>query len=388
MQEIEQLGADIERAWNTVHYRTDDFASIAQAALESRALSACLSTERIVRWLALSPAIPHQPSGAMFGEPPIQVYADRRFYIELLFWVDGTTAIHQHSFSGAFQVVLGSSIHTTYGFEREQAIDRELLLGKLTAAHSELLHAGDVRPIVSGNRFIHSLFHLERPSVTLVVRTRQDPGTMPQFSYLHPGIAYDPYARNDRASRLTRLLDVLDPRSPQTTRLLTELIDAADLTAVARRHAALSTSLLIALKEARRQALVIRRRRSHRRADLRFFLALLLNIGDRSQILQFVEQQLPGEDPLDRIATWIQDLMVTPATDPEHGHGAGHIEYDLGEAELKVLGYLLRQRTPNEIVALLEGQYDDVEPQRHQILDLCATLADAALFRPLFQTMS
>jgi hypothetical protein len=34
--------------------------------------------------------------------------------IEALFWVDGTTSIHQHSFSGAFQVLAGKSIHSRY----------------------------------------------------------------------------------------------------------------------------------------------------------------------------------------------------------------------------------------------------------------------------------
>jgi hypothetical protein len=410
MQEIEQLGADIERAWSAAQYRTEEFAPIAQAALEDRALPASMSVERILRWFALSSQVPHQPPGAMFGEPPIQVYADPRFYIELLFWTDGTTAIHQHSFSGAFQVVLGGSIHTTYRFERKEAISRELLLGELTAGRSELLRVGEVRPIVSGDRFIHSLFHLERPSVTLVVRTRRDEGTSPQYSYLHPGIAYDPFIPEGRAWRLARLLDVLDPRSPQTLQLLADLVDRAELGAVvailmhwfhvhavdpamsetllavvARRHAALAIRLRLALKEARRQALIVHRRRSHHRADLRFFLALLLNVGDRTRILEFVEQQLPGEDPLDRIIAWIEDLMAAPAADPDRARGTGRFEYDLGEAELKVLHHLLRRRTPDEIVALLDDEYDDVEPQRPQILDLCAALTDSALFRPLFQ---
>jgi hypothetical protein len=54
------------------------------------------------------------------------VYAGRRFYVEVVFWAEGTTAIHQHSFSGAFQVLVGSSIHTLYGFERGEAVAREL----------------------------------------------------------------------------------------------------------------------------------------------------------------------------------------------------------------------------------------------------------------------
>ena len=410
MQEVEQLGAEIEHAWRDVQYRAEAFPRIAQAALAKRTLPASMSTERIFRWFLSSPQIPHQPPDAAFGEPPIQLYAGRRFYIEALFWTDGTTAIHQHSFSGAFQVLLGGSIHTPYTFEPGEAITRELVLGKLSVGRSELLRAGDIRQIVSGDRFIHSLFHLERPSVTLVVRTKRDAGTDPQYSYLHPGIAFDPFILDDRASRLSRLLDVLDPESPDTARLLADVATTADLGSVvamlmhwfrarpidpslseallaivARRHGALATSLRSAFQESRRQALVVNRRRNNRQAAHRFFLALLLNVGNRAQILEFIEQQYPGTDPIDRIITWVEELTAAPAADPGGGNGPGPVEYDLGEAEVKVLHHLLRQRTPEQIVAILSEEYDDVEGQRAQILDVCASLVDSALFRPLFR---
>jgi hypothetical protein len=232
VQEIEQLGADIEHAWRDAEYRPEEFALIAQTALEKRALPMTMSTERIFRWFASSPQVPYQPPNATFGEPPIQLYAGRRFYIEALFWTDGTTAIHQHAFSGAFQVLRGGSIHTTYAFQRREAISRELLLGDLTVTGSELLRAGYIGQIVSGERFIHSLFHLERPSVTLVVRTKHDAGSDPQYTYLHPGIAYDPFTSDDRTSRMLRLLDALDHRSPGSTSLLADVLECADLVSV------------------------------------------------------------------------------------------------------------------------------------------------------------
>jgi hypothetical protein len=411
VQEVEELGTEIEYAWRDAHYRAEDFAAIAQAALEKRSLPATMSIDRIFRWFLSSPQIPHQPAHPRFGEPPIQLYAGRRFYIEALFWTDGTTAIHQHSFSGAFQVLLGGSIHTMYTFERTEAITRELVLGDLTAGRSELLRVGDIRPIVSGNRFIHSLFHLERPSLTVVVRTKYDAGTDPQYSYLHPGIAYDPFTPDERSSRLLRLLDVLDHRLPETTKLLADVVATADLgsvvamlmhwfrvrpvdpdvsgavlDAVARRHGALAASLRTALQEARRQALVISRRRSNHRPEHRFFLSLLLNVGNRAQILEFVEQQYPGIDPLDRIVTWIEDLMAVRSDDPGSANGISPGDYDLGEAEVKVLHHLVRQRTPEQIVAALDEEYDNVEGQRAEILRLCASLTSSALFQPLFRT--
>jgi hypothetical protein len=409
MQEIEGLGAEIEDAWRAAQWRAEDFAPIAYAALAGRVLPVNLSIDRIFRWFASSPQIPHQPQPATFGEPPIRLYSGRRFYIEALFWMDGTTSIHQHGFSGAFQVLLGGSIHTTYTFERSEVITRALVLGKLTANHSELLRAGDVRSIVSGDRFIHSLFHLERPSVTLVVRTRHDAGTDPQYSYRVPGIAFDPFASDERMSPLLRLLGVLDPRSPDTATLLADVIAHADLGSVvailmtwfalrpvdphaaeallaivAQRHRALATNLRSALQEARRQALIIHRRRSHHRAEHRFFLALLLNVRDREPILRLVEQQYPGRDPVDRIVGWIEQLTAVQPADPD-ANGAGRDEYELGEGELKVLRHLLQQRSPDQVVAALHEEYDDIEHQRPEILELCASLASSVLFQPLLR---
>jgi hypothetical protein len=410
VHDIEELGAQIEHAWRGAQYRAEEFAPIAQAALAQRTLPAMMTTERIFRWFVSAPQIPHQPPHFAFGEPPIQLYAGRRFYIEALFWADGTTAIHQHSFSGAFQVLLGGSIHTRYRFARRAAITRELHLGDLAAGRSELLRAGDVRPIVSGDRFIHSLFHLERPSLTLVVRTKHDAGTDPQYSYLHPGIAYDPFTPDERSSRLLRLLDVLDHRLPETTALLADVASSADLGSVVavlmhwfrvhpidpdafdvllaiveRRHRTLAMTLRDAIQETRRQALLIQRRRSNHLAEHRFFLALLLNVGNRAQILQFVEQQFPGADPIDLVMRWIEELVAAPPASAGGASGTGRSEYDLGEAELKVLHHLLRQRTPDQIVTALNEEYDDVESQRPDILNLCTALTGSALFQPLFR---
>jgi len=410
MQEIDDLGGEIEQAWADVQYRTDEFASIAQTALKARVLPSTMSIDRICRWFALSSQIPYQSWDASFGEPPIQLYSGRRFYIEALFWTDGTTTIHQHSFSGAFQVLLGGSIHTTYSFQPRETISRHLLLGDLAARSSELLHTGDIRRIDSGDRLIHSLFHLERPSLTLVVRTKFDAGTDPQYNYLPPGIACSPMVGDDRASRLLRLLDVLEPRSPVTVQLLADLFKVLDLETVvamlmhwsrahpidtevsealleivSHRHGAMAATLRSAIQEARRQALIVSQRRSNHRADLRFFLALLLNLNDRDRILQFVAQQYPEKSPIDQITDWCQELLSAAAVDVAGTASGARPAFGLDEAAQKVLRYLLEEQTPEQVVTALSEEYDDVDEQRVQILDLCAALSDVSLLRPLFR---
>lgn len=64
-------------------------------------------------------------------------------------------------------------------------------------------------PIASGRECIHSLFHLDTPSVTVVIRTHHDPVTGSQFNYLPPCIPIDPTHVDNLTIFRKQLLDVL-----------------------------------------------------------------------------------------------------------------------------------------------------------------------------------
>jgi len=53
---------------------------------------------------------------------------------------------------------------------------------------------------------IHSLYRLDKPSLTLVVRTRGGDG--PQYTYERSGLAYDPFLRVERSEKALQALDV------------------------------------------------------------------------------------------------------------------------------------------------------------------------------------
>jgi len=77
-----------------------------------------------IRWVHNSVSLPEQQDiEGRFGNPPITMFSGARFYIDVYYWLDGTTAIHQHSFTGAFQVLLGSSIHSRYSFREDKIIN-------------------------------------------------------------------------------------------------------------------------------------------------------------------------------------------------------------------------------------------------------------------------
>jgi len=295
----------------------------------------------LLRWVQSSNQLPPQfdPQGT-FGQPPITVSSPGRIIIQALFWVDGTTSIHQHSFSGAFHVMSGSSIHAEYGFQAHDRVNAHLQLGDVTFKAAELLTKGDVRPILPGQRFIHALFHLERPSVSIVVRSAADPEQGPQYTYQKPYVAYDPFARDMELTRRLQVLKLLNTTNdPDYRTFLDELLTKdtfatafhtlhhcfdsgaqpdmfAELLAGAeRRHGTRASMIRPIFEEINRQVYIIKRRKLVVRPDHRFLLALLLNLPGRTEILQMVARRYPELDPAETIARWVSEIAEIAGTD-------------------------------------------------------------------------
>src|SRR5882762_5482321 len=195
MKVFNELGELVETNWRKRDYLEDEFPEIAaQALAEIDLAKAGVSPWEIIRWVHAEPQLTRQQDiEGSFGNPPITLYNGPRFYIDIYFWLDGTTDIHQHGFAGAFQVLAGSSIHSRYSFRQEQAINTHFSLGEVSFKNTELLKKGDIRPIVPGKEHIHSLFHLDRPSCTITVRTVTASSKQPQYSYRKPYLAIDPF---------------------------------------------------------------------------------------------------------------------------------------------------------------------------------------------------
>src|ERR1051325_11217103 len=205
---VQEVGLAIEGAWRAVDYDAARFPDIAGRALTDASLPRRLTPDEIVRW-ALGPVVLPQQRDlkANFGQPPLTLFHGRRFFIDALHWIDGTTTIHQHSFSGAFQVLAGSSIETQYAFTPSRPFNAHFVIGRLDVTSTRLHRAGDVTPIRSGpNGLLHSLFHLDRPSITIVVRTLKDPGSEPQLAYTRSGIGVDPFFSEDAFDRTIQLV--------------------------------------------------------------------------------------------------------------------------------------------------------------------------------------
>src|SRR5208283_3593659 len=184
------LGEEIHAKLKRRSFDEKALPAIAAEALSCIELESDFQLDQLAEFL-ITTKIDQQPSCGFSNLPPI-VYRCEEFYIELLIWMDATTTIHQHSFSGAFRVLVGSSFHSVYEFNEHERINSQLLLGDVRLKMAEILRTGDVRLIHPGRSgLVHALFHLDRPSVTVVVRNYNEPWALPQYSLAPPNIVYN-----------------------------------------------------------------------------------------------------------------------------------------------------------------------------------------------------
>ena len=385
MQPFTELGRLVEGRWRDQNYNEDLFPGIAARALTEMNLSERVDPWEIIRWVHETPDLPEQMDiEANFGDPPITVYVGPRFYIDVYFWLDGTTSIHQHAFSGAFQVLLGSSVHTHYTFEKDRELNAHFLTGKMLFNDVSLLARGDIREINPGPRFIHSLFHLERPSATITIRNYKTPSAAVQFSYARPFLAYNPFFTDGSLKRKLQTVELLlKMKHPEADRFIGDLVDSSDFQttyAVLKRafqflchreleemlgvsrssdrfqalldrargkHGELADLLLPVFEEEWRQEEITQRRATVKSEDHRFFLAMLLNVPERATVLRLIRQKFPDQDPIELVVGWIKELAATKIFGSREPNILGIGEFDNGH--LFVFKGLLEGLTEEEI---------------------------------------
>lgn len=415
MHFFQDLGLKILAHWQRANLDQSAFAEIASAALRERPPSAHVEPMDVVRWVHETPSlVPQADIESKFGQPAITVFRCEGFYIDVLFWVDGTTAIHQHRFSGAFHVLQGSSLQSTYRFAPTRRYSEQLLSGDLELLDVTVLAAGDVRPIVAGAELIHALFHLDRPSVSVVVRTPFDACAGPQYSYSRAGLAFDPFARSEALTRKLETLDLLRTLARpefetfartaveradafQAFRIITHLAKRFEpherllvlLDSLRSRHEDLIDRVMRHVEEERRNDHVVVRRRLAKQPEHRFFLALLLNLENRSRILQVVRRSYPDHDPVETVLRWLGELEKVDAM-----HAWVHQVSTAGGATEapRILDTVIDEFSLQVARHLLDGATDTLVSERlgatHEpgkVLSKCAELRGSLLFRPLFR---
>ncbi len=412
MELFKKLGTEIEVLWREKNYDETALPEIAAQKLKEFAIPDKISAWDVIEWTLNQVNLPTQKDlHASFGDPPITVYNSPRFFIDVYFWLEGTTSIHQHSFCGAFQVLHGSSLHSWYDFDRQESINTFTEIGEINLKDCHLLNVGDVQKIRAGKEYIHSLFHLEQPSATIVVRTDKSPMFLPQYNYYKPFLAIDPFFEEANTTKKMQAINaLLRVKHPETDNFIANWLKQADfqtsfailsnvrplfasneleqlfnidksesrfdalLEIVRERHGERANVFSKVFAHEAKVHEIVRRRAVITEQEHRFFLALLMNVEGKKRIFSLIKERFPDAEPLDKVLDWTFDLANTKVLGLNIPNAIG-IE-DFGDLDLFVLESLLKNHSNEESEKILETEYgmqiteeirQNLEQKREQI---------------------
>lgn len=398
---VSECSTTVHRRWRSAGFDEAAFADIAFEVLGESIAASAPGPMDLIEWVANAELLPFQDKlDESFGQPAITLFWNGRFMLEALFWHTGTTGVHQHAFSGAFAVLGGSSVHCHYRFDLENRINSHFLIGQTRVEGIELLGVGDVRRIERGAGLIHSLFHMDNPSTTLVLRTCADPETGPEYMYYTPSVGIDPTRSDLQQTKQLQILQLLiRTGSDRVESIADTLLDRADLhttflilqklrgqsseplyrRAVERareRHGDRIDPLLLALEEDKRRSWIFELRRVVDDPELRFFLALLMNLSERESIDALVRSRYPDTDPVDRIEGWIVDLSAT-----------GAIGLTLDASLRQLLRGALEGQSGEDILRRLRAEHspETIDSQAEVILEAVGRMTGHPILQPLFR---
>lgn len=423
MRFFEEIGSSIENRWKEQNYNEALFPAIAAQALNEAHADKHVTPWEIIRWVFTATDLPNQQDvPGNFGNPPITLFAGPRFHIDVYFWLDGTTSIHQHAFCGAFQVLMGSSIHSHYRFHPQQTINQHFAVGEIELETVELLEQGQVKEILPGREYIHSLFHLDRPSATICVRTYHTASGSPQYNFIKPCFANDPFFKEALSiKQLQSAALLLKMEHPEAIAMIDELLAHSDfqtafslidlaksnlsgkalenviglktgeeqfqhlIETARRRHGGLVDLIPDVFDEARRQNNLIHRRGQITGAEHRFFLALLLNVPNRQRVLEMIAQRFPQADPLDKIVEWVEALAHTKVWGSSEPNVLGIENYDDDYA--LVLRCLFQGKTFEQTLEdfAAETSAEEAAEFRSELASLYSTIRNSMIFKAALQ---
>ena len=190
----------------------ENFPELAAEVLAKFPVPAGIGIEFMADWALGREQLPEQVNfHSGFGEPPLVVYEEPRFYAEVLFWFHGRTSIHSHGFYGAYQVLAGYSIEAEFSYHRNQEPAPGIIVGELEPAALRLITPGEITRILPEDAFIHTVMHMGSPSLTLVIRNK---GGLTQFDYAMNGLGVNAYRNSQTHVRQAEVLSAFHAANP------------------------------------------------------------------------------------------------------------------------------------------------------------------------------
>ena len=372
-----QLAQNVHNQWASKSFNEDDFPTLAESCLQQQKMHLKVNRKTLIDWILAATSITTQTNiNTHFGDFKFTVFANGRFYIDVLFWLDGTTSIHQHAFNGAFTVIEGNSIHSNYSFIAQQQINRSFLIGQTKFQNIEILQTGDIRKIIPKQMSAHSLFHLDSPTISLIVRTYGEKYAHPQLSYLKPHIARYPFETPTEIIQKIRTLKMLAKLNKQDylnaylqhiTNLdfyshieifianVIQLHEFEALTDAIAQFKHKNPQLVPMLQAVAKQMIqtnqIIAWRRKIKDPDTKFFLAILLNSPNKQTSFQLIEQKYPDRIATELIIDWIKQLIKSEGLE----------NFDITEQALPFIDCLLNGYAFEQTLEQLAADYEQHE---------------------------
>lgn len=145
------------------------------------------------------PTVRYLQVPSSFSDLHINLFDNGRFLVEVLNWWGSDINIHDHDFSGVQYQLAGSSLNVVYSFQGEEN-EARFALGNLDVARTEYWRPGDRSIVRPGRAEPHNVNHIDRPTVSLLIRTSPLQSYGPQRNYFPPSVAAN-YGVADAALR-------------------------------------------------------------------------------------------------------------------------------------------------------------------------------------------
>lgn len=129
---------------------------------------------------------------------------------------------------------------------------------------------------------------------------------------------------------------------------------------------------------------MLNQRRIVTNPEHRFFLALLLNIDGKDNILSLVRQRYPETDPVEKVLDWVFELSETRVAGTNSSNALGIDGFDA--FDMFIFENMLRGKTDGEMSESISTDYpaEQAEELSKKLPDKAARIREAVVFRPLF----
>lgn len=166
---IDEVCKKIEKSWQKINFNCEDFYKIVSDYQNEFDFSNLGEITNQVQLLQ-EPQIATQQVPSTFSDMYFKLFDNGRFLIEILNWWGGHVNIHDHDFTAVQFQLKGKSLNVVYDFDEQEKFGA-LTFGKLNVRNASIWNEGSKNIVRHGNLDPHCVFHIGRPTTSLLIRT-------------------------------------------------------------------------------------------------------------------------------------------------------------------------------------------------------------------------